>query len=98
MEKLISLNWIFFILQLAVFGTYSIAKPVDSTPIPKKRDSKIQYPERTQLEFDRAQIEGELKKPGEFYFQHRSQEKFDSFVKPRKNFHKEMLRDVVLSK
>ena len=35
---------------------------------------------------------------GEFYFQHRPEDKMDSLVKRRKNFHREMLRDVVLSK
>lgn len=65
---------------------------------PKKKNSKVLYPEKTELDFEGAQIEGELRNPGEFYFQHRNEEKFDSLVKRRKNFHKEMLRDVVLSK
>jgi hypothetical protein len=56
------------------------------------------YAKKTELDFEGAQIEGELKNPGEFYFQHKSEEKFDSLVKRRKNFHREMLRDVVLSK
>jgi hypothetical protein len=59
---------------------------------------KVVYPEKTKLDFDGASIEGELRNPGEFYFQHRPEEKMDSLVKRRKNFHREMLRDVVLSK
>jgi hypothetical protein len=59
---------------------------------------KVVYPEKTELDFEGTQIEGELRTPGEFYFQHREEEKFDSLVKRRKNFHKEMLRDVVLGK
>ena len=59
---------------------------------------RIVYPDKTELDFEGAQIEGELRNPGEFYFQHRKEEKFDSLVKRRKNFHREMLRDVVLSK
>jgi hypothetical protein len=39
-----------------------------------------------------------VKNPGEFYFQRRPEEKFDSLVKRRPNFHREMLRDAVLSK
>ena len=63
-----------------------------------KKNTKVLYPDKTELDFEGTQIEGELRNPGEFYFQHRNEEKFDSLVKRRKNFHKEMLRDVVLSK
>ena len=45
-----------------------------------------------------SEIEGELKNPAEFYFQHRPPEKFDSLVKIRKHFHREMLRDAVMTK
>jgi hypothetical protein len=65
---------------------------------PKKKNPKIVYPTRTELDFEGAQIEGELRNPGEFYFQHRHEEKFDSLVKPRTQFHREMLRDAMLSK
>ena len=51
-----------------------------------------------ELDFEGASIEGELRNPGEFYFQHRKEEKFDSLVKRRKNFQREMLRDMVMSK
>jgi hypothetical protein len=64
----------------------------------KKRNPRVVYPSRTELDFEGTQIEGELRNPGEFYFQHRNEEKFDSLVKRRKNFHREMLRDVILSK
>ncbi|MBI3535132.1 MAG: hypothetical protein HY072_06570, partial [Deltaproteobacteria bacterium] len=50
------------------------------------------------LDYHGIELEGEVKNPGEFYFQRKAEEKFDSLVKRRKNFHKEMLRDVVLSK
>jgi len=59
---------------------------------------RVVYPKKTELDFEGAQIEGEMRNPGEFYFQHRSEEKFDSLVKRRKNFHREMLRDAVLTK
>jgi hypothetical protein len=65
---------------------------------PPKKAPKIVYPNKTELDFEGTQIEGELKNPGEFYFQHRNEEKFDSLVKRRPNFQKEMLRDVILSK
>jgi len=63
-----------------------------------KKKPRVVYPKNTELEFEGAQIEGEVRNPGEFYFQRRPEEKFDSLVKRRKNFHREMLRDVVLSK
>jgi hypothetical protein len=59
---------------------------------------RIVYPSRTELDFEGIRIEGELRNPGEFYFQYRPEEKFDSLVKRRRNFHREMLRDVVLTK
>ena len=59
---------------------------------------RIVYPKKTELDFEGVRIEGELRNPGEFYFQYRPEEKFDSLVKRRKNFHREMLRDVVLTK
>lgn len=60
--------------------------------------TRVVYPKKTDLDLEGAAIEGELRNPGEFYFQHRPEEKFDSLVKRRKNFHREMLRDAVLSK
>lgn len=65
---------------------------------PKDKNARVVYPKHTELDFDGLAIEGEVKSPGEFYFQHRNEEKFDSLVKRRKNFHREMLRDAVLSK
>ena len=66
--------------------------------IAPKKAPRIVYPKKTDLDFEGAKIEGEIRNPGEFYFQRRPEEKFDSLVKRRKDFHREMLRDVVLSK
>ena len=71
------------------------AKADESAP---KKAPRIVYPKKTDLDFEGAKIEGEIRNPGEFYFQRRPEEKFDSLVKRRKDFHREMLRDVVLSK
>jgi hypothetical protein len=62
------------------------------------RPPRVVYPERTELDFEGVQIEGEVRNPGDFYYQARSQEKFDSLVKRRKNFHQQMLRDAALSR
>jgi len=56
---------------------------------------RVVYPKKTELDFEGAAIEGEIRNPGELYFQRRTEEKFDSLVKPRKNFHPEMIRDVL---
>jgi len=63
-----------------------------------QKSSRIIYPKETKIDFEGVQIEGEIRNPGEFYFQHKTDEKFDSLVQRRKNFHREMLRDVVMSK
>lgn len=59
---------------------------------------KVIYPKKTDLDFEGANIQGEVRNPGEFYFQKRPEEKFDSLVKRRPHFHREMLRDAVVSK
>jgi hypothetical protein len=59
---------------------------------------KVIYPKNAKVDLDGMSLQGEVRNPGEFYFQRRPEEKFDSLVKRRKNFHKEMLRDVVISK
>jgi hypothetical protein len=59
---------------------------------------KIVYPKKQDVDFEGLSITGELKNPGDFYFQRKTDEKFDSLVKRRKNFHREMLRDVVMAK
>lgn len=55
-------------------------------------------PKKTDVDFEGLSITGELRNPGDFYFQRKTDEKFDSLVKRRKNFHREMLRDVVMAK
>ena len=68
-------------------------------PAPKSKvTSKLVYPEKTELDFEGLSLQGEVRSPGDFYFQHKEDEKFDSLVKRRPNFHQEMLRDVVLGK
>ena len=78
-----------------VFGMAALSNVGLAEP---KKKPKVVYKKKTQLDFEGMQIEGELKNPAEFYFQHRPEEKFDSLIKRRKNFHREMLRDAVLSK
>ncbi|MBS1964139.1 MAG: hypothetical protein JST04_18145 [Bdellovibrionales bacterium] len=63
-----------------------------------KRPPKTVMPKNTEVDFEGLAITGELRNPGDFYFQRKTEEKFDSLVKRRKNFHREMLRDVVMAK
>ncbi len=65
----------------------------------RSRDqSRVVYPTKSEVDFEGMSIQGEVRNPGEFYFQRRQEEKFDSLVKRRKNFQREMLRDVVMTK
>jgi hypothetical protein len=63
----------------------------------KKELKKVVYAENQVLDFEGLSLEGELKAPGEFYFQNRNQERFDSLTKRRLNFRREMMRDCVQS-
>lgn len=79
-------------------GLAVASRQAHAADAPAKKDPRVIYPDKTELDFEGAQIEGEIRNPGEFYFQRRTEEKFDSLVKRRKNFHQQMLRDVVLSR
>jgi hypothetical protein len=68
-------------------------KPASS----KKGNVKTIYPEGQTVDFEGLSLEGELKAPGEFYFQNRNQERFDSLTKRRLNFRREMMRDSIQS-
>jgi hypothetical protein len=63
-----------------------------------KEPTRIVRGKKQEVDFEGLAITGELRNPGEFYFQRKTDEKFDSLVKRRKNFHREMLRDVVMAK
>ena len=78
------------VLIFLLFSTISFAAP--------DKEPKVVYPKKTEIDFEGIRIEGEVRSAGEFYFQRRVEEKFDSLVKRRKNFHQQMLRDVVLTK
>src|SRR4051794_37963589 len=46
-------------------------------PAANEKKSRTVYPKKTELDFEGAQIQGELKNPGEFYFQYKPEEKMD---------------------
>lgn len=95
------IKWATFLFLGCCFGFPQLGGSrayADDAQAPMPKAPKTVYPGRTELDFEGTQIEGEIRNPGEFYFQHRPEEKFDSLVKRRKNFHQEMLRDAVLSK
>src|SRR3954471_13780921 len=86
------------LILAAIGGLAFLAGVAQGRAAEPAKKPKVVYPTKTELDFEGAQIEGELRNPGEFYFQHRHEEKFDSLVKPRTQFHREMLRDAMLSK
>lgn len=95
-ESLIAYRAAFFVLCLIAVGGMAFAVGLAwAQESPKPR---VIYPKKTKLDLDALSLEGEIKNPGEFYFQLRPDEKMDSLVKRRKNFHREMLRDSVLIK
>ena len=86
------------ILGLLV-GSALISVPAmaqDQAPKPGSK-KKVIYKENQTLDFEGLSLEGELKAPGEFYFQNRNQERFDTLTKRRTNFRREMLRDSIQS-
>jgi hypothetical protein len=98
---------VFFVAILAAVGGLAFAAGLAYSSLFAQADEgapasqptpRVIYPKRTDLDFEGLKLQGEIRNPGEFYFQHRNEEKFDSLVKRRRNFHQEMLRDAVLSK
>ena len=71
--------------------------PAVPAATPKGNTTKTVYPENQTIDFEGLSLEGELKAPGEFYFQNRNQERFDTLTKRRLNFRREMLRDSIQS-
>ena len=51
-----------------------------------------------ELHPDALVIQGEIKQPTELYFRRKDPEKFSSLIRRKPHFHREMLRDVVLTK
>jgi hypothetical protein len=82
-----------------VYAGNSRAEPDADAAGPGNKEpaKKVIYPENQTIDFEGLSLEGELKTPGEFYFQNRNQERFDSLTKRRVNFRREMLRDSVQS-
>ncbi|HLD99442.1 MAG TPA: hypothetical protein VJB59_04245 [Bdellovibrionota bacterium] len=94
----VALSGLAFVAGIAWSTSASAAESKADADTGDTKAPRVVYPKRTDLDFEGTQIEGEVRNPGEFYFQRRTEEKFDSLVKRRKNFHREMLRDAVLSK
>lgn len=90
---------LFVFVIVSMFALRSgAAESSDSNGVPTKEPvKKVIYPENQTIDFEGLSLEGELKTPGEFYFQNRNQERFDSLTKRRVNFRREMLRDSVQS-
>lgn len=99
------MSWSFRAMILGTVGVVSFGAGLfyamhatAAEPASRKHAPKVVYPKRTDVDFEGLSITGELRNPGDFYFQRKTDEKFDSLVKRRKNFHREMLRDVVMAK
>jgi hypothetical protein len=84
------------LLSISWMGAAAYAAPA-AKPAPKGNTTRTIYPENQTVDFEGLSLEGELKAPGEFYFQNRNQERFDTLTKRRLNFRREMLRDSIQS-
>jgi hypothetical protein len=85
-------------IAIVAFGAgvlYSMSAQANERGAGKPR---VVHPRKSTVDFEGLAITGELRNPGEFYFQRKTDEKFDSLVKRRKNFHREMLRDAVMAR
>jgi len=101
------MSWSFRAMILGMIGVVSFgaglfysmhASAAEPRARTKKSAPRVVYPKKQEVDFEGLAITGELRNPGDFYFQRKTDEKFDSLVKRRKNFHREMLRDVVMAK
>ena len=90
--KVLSVLKMHFILFF-VFGSFANLSAYSATRPPLPPTAKVNQ----NLDFEGLNLEGELKAPGEFYFQNRNQERFDTLTKRRVNFRREMLRDSIQS-
>ncbi len=81
------------LFMMIILG-FSASSVLAASAQPKK---KVVYAENQTLDFEGLSLDGELKAPGEFYFQNRNQERFDSLTKRRVHFRREMLRDSIQS-
>ena len=89
---------IVFLMSIYGMSDSSFAEDAPAAaPTPKGNTTKTVYPENQTIDFEGLSLEGELKAPGEFYFQNRNQERFDTLTKRRLNFRREMLRDSIQS-
>ena len=87
---LVFLSWI----GVSTLGAQLAVAEGSAPPAPPR----IVYPKKTELDFEGLRIQGEVRNPGEFYYQRKNEENFDSLVKRRPNFRREIMRDVVMSR
>lgn len=84
-------------MALILLGSFTPALAQTEASAQPEKKKKIIYQENQTIDFEGLSLEGELKAPGEFYFQNRNQERFDRLTKRRTNFRREMLRDIIQS-
>lgn len=84
-------RWIVLgLLALIAFGAGVLYSTQGHAAEPVTRVRK-----ETSVDFEGMRIQGELRTPGEFYFERKNEENFDSLVQRKKNFHREMRRDAL---
>lgn len=97
MIKVVLALFVLFLNDAMGSGSLLEKKEIKLKKNVKKNEIKKVYSAHTELDFEGAQIDGEVKNPGEFYFEHKPEDNIESLVSRRKNFQKEMLRDSILN-
>jgi hypothetical protein len=87
-----------FVLGIGMSFFLGMSLSVHAEKSDSAKPPRILYPKKTELDFEGLRIQGEVRNPGEFYYQRKSDEKLDSLVKRRPHFRREMLRDAVMSR
>lgn len=84
------------ICMALLVGTFATAE--DSAPIDNKKGPKIIYRKKTFIDFQDAVIEGQVDNPEGLYIVTPPEKKFGALLKLRPNFHRELMRDVLMLK
>ena len=90
------MKFLFLLMMISTFK-FEPAIAANKKTAPAADKKKVVYLENQTLDFEGLSLDGELKAPGEFYFQNRNQDRFDSLTKRRVHFRREMLRDSIQS-
>lgn len=86
---------IFALLLIVTSFNFVIAAEDEDTD---EQGRKIQYRQKTVIDFEDVMLEGQIKKPSGSFLMDRSKKKFNSLINLKRDFNKELVRSVDLLK